>query len=766
MNQQDLRTIEARCIQEEQPKCQAACPIHVDIRAFAAKMAAGDISGARKILERTMPVPGILARLCDHPCETACIRRDIGGPIAIASLERTCAISSAPGGKPLCMPGKGKRVAILGADISALTAAWDLAKKGFATTVFTADAAPGGRLAELPEELLPKTVLADAIAVLGQMGVAFKTGESITAALLEAARNDFDAVYVECAAKNPLSESRDDADPLTLEFGPPGVFCGGWPNPDGSRSIIAMVADGRRAASSIDRLLTGATLTTSREKEGAATTRSFTSLTGVPAVPRTLPASPEAGFTADEARAEAARCLQCDCLECVKVCQYLKHYKGYPKLYARQIYNNLSIVLGNHSMNRMIDSCTLCGLCTEVCPEDFSMAQLCLDSRRDMVKRGKMPPSAHEFALEDMAFSNGPDFALLRAEPGQASCAHLFFPGCQLGGEPDGRIPETYAFLRARLSGGVGLALGCCGAPALWAGRQPLFEETVAAFKADWERLGKPRLITACASCLAVFRQAAPDIPAVSLWQVMDAETGLPEARGATPPAPVAVHDSCTSRHDEAAQAAIRSLLQKRGVPFEELPLSGRFTECCGFGGLVGNAHPELAKAITERRAAASSSDYLATCAMCRDRLAHVGKRAYHLLDILFPGAPEADPADRPDPGFSMRHETRARLRRHMLATVWNEATDAKTPPGPDFVVSPETRAVMEARHILDDDVRRTLAHAAATGRAFKNRENGRLLASFTPHRVTYWVEYSQEGDTLRVHTAYSHRMTVAGAGK
>ncbi|MEA4855195.1 MAG: pyridine nucleotide-disulfide oxidoreductase/dicluster-binding protein [Solidesulfovibrio sp.] len=767
MNQQDLRTIEARCIEEEQPKCQAACPIHVDIRAFMTKMAAGDLAGARKVLDRTMPLPGVLARICDHPCEAACIRGQVGGAIAVGALERTCAMATASGGKPLCMPQKGKRVAALGGDLSALTLAWDLAKKGFAVTLFVARPTAGGILNEISPDVLPPAVLAEALETLGRMGVAFKTGQPLDAAQLEAVRHDFDAVYVECAKEaNPLGASRDDADPLTLEFGPPGVFCGGWPADDGSRSIMRLVADGRRAATSIDRLLTGSTLTASREKEGACPTRSFTSLKDVPAVPRLEPTDPVTGFAPDQAKAEAARCLQCDCMECVKVCEYLKHYKGYPKLYARQIYNNLSIVLGNHSMNKMIDSCTLCGLCTEVCPEDFSMAELCLDSRRDMVNRGKMPPAAHEFALEDLAFSNGPDFALLRAEPGQTTCSHLFFPGCQLGGDPNARIPEAYAFLRAKLAGGVGLALGCCGAPALWAGRQTLFEEVVAAFRTQWESLGRPRLVTACASCLAVFRQAAPDIPAVSLWQVLNDETGLPEAAGFTPDGPLAVHDSCTARHDATAQAAVRALLGKRGLAFEELPLSGRYTECCGFGGLVGNAHPELAKAITERRAAASPRDFLATCAMCRDRLAHVGKRAYHLLDLLFPGPGAADPATRPDPGFSLRHETRARLRRHLLATVWNEPTDPKAPAGPDFTVSPEVRAVMEARHILDDDVKRTLAHAESTGRKFRNRENGHFLASFTPHRVTYWVEYVMEGATARVFTAYSHRMTVAGVGK
>lgn len=766
MNQQDLRTIERRCIQEEQPKCQAACPIHVDVRAFMAKMAAGDFQGARKVLDRTMPLPAVLGRICDHVCEAACVRDAGGGPLAIGALERACVMATPSGGKPLCLPSKGKAVAALGGDLSSLTLAWDLAKKGYGVTLFVSRDRIGGILTELPEDVLPPAVLAEALAVLGQMGVAVKTGQTIDAALLEAVKNDFDAVYLECARDNALCPSRSDADPVTLECGQGGVFCGGWPEADGSRSIIGLASDGRRAAVSVDRFLTGATLTASREKEGATATRLFTNLDAVPDASRVDPADPVAGYAPDAARAEAARCLQCECLECVKVCEYLKHYKGYPKVYARQIYNNLSIVLGNHNANQMIDSCTLCGLCTEVCPEDFSMAELCLDSRRDMVARGKMPPAAHEFALQDMAFANGPDFRLVRPEPGRTDSGHLFFPGCQLGGEPDGRIPEAYGFLRQRLAGGVGLALGCCGAPALWAGRQADFEAAVAAFKADWESLGRPRLITACSSCLSVFRQAAPDIPAVSLWRVLSEETGLPDALGFTPPTTVAIHDSCTSRHDAATQQAIRDLLARRGVATAELPLTGRYTECCGFGGLLGNANPELARAFTKRRVSESDLDYLAACAMCRDRFSHAGKRAYHLLDVLFPGRDASDPATRPDPGFSMRHETRARLRRELLATVWNEPAEPKAPVGPDFTVTPEVRALMEARHILDDDVRRVLAHAESTGRKFKNLENGHFLASFTPHRVTYWVEYALDGPVARVFTAYSHRMTVAGVGK
>jgi len=70
--------------------------------------------------------------------------------------------------------------------------------------------------------------------------------------------------------------------------------------------------------------------------------------------------------------------------------------------------------MGSRSANLLINSCSLCGLCEAVCPEDFAMQDLCLQARRSMVQRGKMPPSAHEFALEDMAFSLGEDFFLAR----------------------------------------------------------------------------------------------------------------------------------------------------------------------------------------------------------------------------------------------------------------------------------------------------------------------------------------------------------------
>jgi len=775
MEQWELRDWESRCIQEEPPYCQAACPIHVDARAFMEQMKAGNADAARKILEKTMPLPSVLGAICDHPCEAVCKRGEAGDPVAIGGLERACLRLGRPGPKPLVLPSKGKSAAVLGAGLAGLTCAWDLIRKGFAITIFTPEERVGGRLCSLPESLLPSADLAREIARMEAMGVVLRTGQDFTPEFLKSKQADFDAVFAEYGT--PLCPlCRDTVDPVTLQAGSEAVFCGGWPGLDGTFSPIGEATDARRAAASMDRHMSGASLTASREKEGPIHTRLYTSLKGVAPSARVIPGGMPAGtespseasrthdatsgvFSAGEAAAEAARCLNCQCLECVKVCAYLEHYKGYPKKYARQIYNNAAIVQGVHQANTMINSCSLCGLCTEVCPERFSMAEFCLTARRDMVERGKMPPSAHEFALEDMAASNGHGFEMARNEPGASQSAYAFFPGCQLAASHPHHVASAYDFLRAHLTGGVGLLMRCCGVPAQWAGRADLFEASLDEVRARWKELGSPQVIAACASCLAVFREHAPEFKARSLWEALT-ETGLPERTGERPAGPVAVHDPCSLRHDAPAREAVRSALRALDIPFQELELSGLYTECCGYGGLMGNVNPPLSREVARRRGAETSLDMAASCSMCRDRLAGEGKRVWHALDFVFPG-PAMDPAAK-GPGFSQRHENRARLKAALLRDVWGEDPTAES-SGLDVSYAPGVPELMEDRRILREDVEAVLAETLRTGRRMIDRESGRFLASFRPRRVNYWVEYSQDGIRITVTRTWCHRMELAG---
>ena len=97
------------------------------------------------------------------------------------------------------------------------------------------------------------------------------------------------------------------------------------------------------------------------------------------------------------------------------------------------MFNNSAIVQGARQANKFINSCALCGQCEVLCPNSFSMADMCLDARRQMVREKRMPPSAHWFALEEMRSARS-EGALLAHGPGQDKSAVLFFPGCQLAG--------------------------------------------------------------------------------------------------------------------------------------------------------------------------------------------------------------------------------------------------------------------------------------------------------------------------------------------
>jgi hypothetical protein len=267
----------------------------------------------------------------------------------------------------------------------------------------------------------------------------------------------------------------------------------------------------------------------------------------------------------------------------------------------------------------------------------------------------------------------------------------------------------------------------------------------------------------ACASCLQVFRRHLPEISAVSLWEVM-VDRGLPDDAFLKLTEPVAVTDPCAARLDADVQAAVRELLQQMGCTVDELRLAGSLTECCGYGGLMSNANPPVAREVIRRRADQSPRDYLAYCVMCRDHLAGVGKRAAHLLDLIWP--PDPDPAARRNPGYSLRDENRAGLKARLLGTLWRECADplpeSETIP---LAVSPELRERLEARRILDEDIRRVI-HAANTAGAgcFRHAATGRLLACHRPRKVTFWVEYSpSEGGGYTIHNAYSHRMKIEG---
>ena len=764
MDQQELRELEYHCIQEEPPWCTAACPLHVDARAFVGHVAGDRWTDAWKVLRKHMPLPGILGRICDAPCQASCKRGDAGDAIRIGPLERACVQTEPPPWRVLPLPAKGKDVAVAGSGLSSLTAAWDLVRKGYAVTVFEAQERPGASLLRLGPQQLPAAVIDREIAVLTSLGVQFEFGCDPDTEDTASRLGSFDAAYLglDAVSGRPFDLERGGDGLVKVEArimttSRQGLYAGGQ-----STSWVWQAAQGRWAATSIDRFLQRVSVTAGREKEGPFETRLYTSLVDVAPLPAVPMADTAAGYSQIEASAEARRCLQCECRECVKVCTYLEKFGAYPKRYAREIYNNLSIVIGDHPSNKLINSCSLCGLCEYVCPNDFATQDLCLQARGTMVKNGKMPPSAHEFALLDMAFSQSDRFSLARHQPGCEASAHAFFPGCQLCASAPWQVEKVYDHLRAALPGGVGLILGCCGAPAHWAGAWEQSAAQRAHIETQWQTLGRPRMILACSTCLKIFKEQLPMIPVESLWTVFEEH---PPVAGATATGrPLAIHDPCTTRYETELRGCVRQLLNRAGAEIEELALGREKTECCGFGGLMGNANPELSRQVARRRAERSGSDYIAYCAMCRDNLAAAGKRVIHLLDLFFPEPGQSDPALRPRPGWSQRQENRARLRAGLLQSLWNEVPEKMNAhQSIKLKISPELVDRLDSRRILVEDLQRVIQHAESSGERLFHPPSGHYKAAFAPYKVTFWIEYSPAADGYVVHNAYAHRMEVLG---
>ncbi len=770
MDQQQLRDLEAQCVQECPPPCTAACPLHVDVRALNAEVRQGNFASGLQILKKSLPFPGIIGRICEQPCRSVCYRQEA---IAIASLEQACADfgeSSSEKSTP-SLPRK-QRVAIVGGGLSGLTAACDLAKKRYGVVIFEARGSLGGSIWSIAEEQLPQSVIEAEMANITKLGIEVRLNSPVSVTptaghiSLSQLQREFEAVYLATGKNSHITQELSESghlgvDPITYATNLPGLFAGGamLGNKSAGSHIMAM-SDGRRAAVSIDRHVQHVSLTASRVNEGPYESCLYTNVQDEPVLPVTPLSAGKNAYSRDEASAEARRCLQCECLECVKTCEYLSEYGAYPKKYARTIYNNLSIVMGERKANKMINSCSLCGLCAEICPNDLDMSVLCKEARQTMVAQDRMPPSAHDFALRDLQFSNSEQFHLARHQPGMQNSAYLFFPGCQLSASDPQEVEQVYAYLCQKLSGGVGLLLHCCGVPADWAGRKDLFQATLTEISQQHLKMGQPRVILACPSCYQVFKQNLPEIEIISLWEILE-QSGLPQSKTEGSHGLITIHDPCSSRHEPQMHESVRRLLKQAGYQIEELPLSREKTTCCSYGGEVWLANPELSQKVVERRINDSPLDYVTYCAVCRDFFAMRGKRALHLLDLIW-GSDYDVCATRRGPDYSQRHANRVHLKKQLLKEVWGEDMPVQNSYESIQLIIPEAvRDLLEQRLILEEDIQQVIEYAEKSGRRLRQAQSQHFLTHYRPNRVTYWVEYSLNEGVYEIHNAYSHRMEV-----
>jgi len=179
-SQEDAAAEAARCLGCKNPLCEGGCPVSVPIRDFIASVKKGDIAEAYRIITSTNSLPAVCGRVCpqEEQCEKECVLSKKGAPIAIGRLERYVAdwaMAHGAGDDVKTPEPNGHKVAVVGAGPAGLTCAGDLARKGYAVTVFEAFHKPGGVLIYgIPEFRLPKALVEREIDTLKKLGVQFE----------------------------------------------------------------------------------------------------------------------------------------------------------------------------------------------------------------------------------------------------------------------------------------------------------------------------------------------------------------------------------------------------------------------------------------------------------------------------------------------------------------------------------------------------------------------------------------------------------------
>ena len=185
------------------PPCNNACPAGENIQEWLRLVKAGQEEAAWREITRNNPFPAIHGRVCYHPCEAACNRVELDGAVSIHSVERHLGDLAIEKGWGFEKPrfSSGRRVLVIGAGPSGLSAACQLARMGHDVEIRDSSPLPGGMMRYgIPEYRLPRNILDAEIARLVDLGVKITTDYTVTDLLADQAEGGFEAVFVAIGA--------------------------------------------------------------------------------------------------------------------------------------------------------------------------------------------------------------------------------------------------------------------------------------------------------------------------------------------------------------------------------------------------------------------------------------------------------------------------------------------------------------------------------------------------------------------------------------
>ncbi len=183
------------------PPCNNACPAGENIQGWLGHARVGKDEEAWRLLTADNPFASIHGRVCYHPCETSCNRKELDGSVSIHAVERYLGDLATEQGWQFEVPEtrSGRRILVVGSGPSGLSAAYHLARLGHDVVIRDNGPLPGGMMRYgIPAYRMPRDVLDAEIARIAAMGVVFEQNHRVTD--LEAERQGFDAVFVAVGA--------------------------------------------------------------------------------------------------------------------------------------------------------------------------------------------------------------------------------------------------------------------------------------------------------------------------------------------------------------------------------------------------------------------------------------------------------------------------------------------------------------------------------------------------------------------------------------
>ncbi len=248
-----------------------------------------------------------------------------------------------------------------------------------------------------------------------------------------------------------------------------------------------------------------------------------------------------------------------------------------------------------------------------------------------------------------------------------------FIGGCALSSYNPELVLKTIEHLK-NIYPDLSVIQKCCGKPTKAIGQEEKFQERFDGLTKDLKECQVEEVIVACQSCYKTM-SLNPDIKVISLWELFP-EIGLPKemiGKGKNSDVVFSIQDSCSIRSYTKIHDGIRWIMKEMGYKITEPEKTRETTRCCGFGGMVVPANPDVAKRVMERRVGDFTTKEVVTyCAACRQSMLMGGATAWHILDLVYGDVvkkgdiPPIDTLSKPITAWGNRYKTKREIKKIM----------------------------------------------------------------------------------------------------